>query len=271
MIYKITFGFAGPQGWGETHAMLSSSNDPIQLVPTVSDIATKRAQFLGREFWINAIRIARYANDAGQRVRGVKLVKKVFANSVQTLAARAEPAEVALLAEATAAPSGAFPQFNANTNRTFPGNGGLGAAFASWAAAMKAATMGWLASDTILNTAITTITQNMNGTVQLVCEGPLIPTLVQGQQYRARIRQVNDGHSPLNGEVIVRCTDNLTLVTQSIIGIARDQIGGHIRIYKPVAPFIGYGDITLAENVGNHKRGAPFGSRRARRPRRVRG
>lgn len=289
MIYRITFGFAGlGTGWAETHAMLSQLNNPKDLMPTLADIAQKRAQMLGREFSIVALRASRYSTDAGVRSRGSFMVKQRFTNAIQTVSAAAEPAVVALLVRGSAEPSQLNPLFDANTNQSFlgapldvcvdnggavdPGKGGLGAAFASWRAAMLATTIGWLANQTILDLPINAITQQTNGTVKIVTDGATLPTLTANQFYKARIRGVNNGVSPLNGEVIVRAGSVSTeLITKQVIGIALAQAGGSIRIYKQVQPFVDYGDLVLNLETGKHQRGRPFGSTPGRARRRVRG
>lgn len=288
MLYKVAFGFSGKGvGWQETHAVLSSLNEPKLLAPTMIDIAQKRVPMLGREFTLVGIRISRYANDAGVKQRGVYPIKQDFSNPVQTQSAASEPGDVALLTVGTAVQSQVFPQFNSNTNRSFlgapldvsvtnggvvlQGNGGLGAAFGTWRSAVLAANMGWLASVTILDVALDVISQNTDGTVQMTTTANLLPTAVQGAKYRARIRGVNNRHSALNGEVVLSVDDTHTMTTVNIIGIPTAQSGGNIRIYQAVSPFVAYGDITLEGTVGNHKRGRPFGSRPGRRPARIRG
>lgn len=267
--------------------MISNLNNPKDLMPTLSDIATKRAQMLGREFEIVAIRASRYANDAGTRLRGSFIQKRRFANSVQTNSAAAEPAAVALIVRGSAEPSILNPQFDANTNQSFlggpldicvdnagvvdQGKGGLGAAFAAWRAVMVSTQLGWLANQTIADVALDQISQNPNGTVALTTAAAVTPALTVGQLYKARIRSVNNGVSPLNGEIIVRCSGANLLVSKEVIGIALAQEGGFIRLYKQSQPFVDYGDLTLNGEVGKHKRGRPFGSTPGRAKRRIRG
>lgn len=288
MIFRITFGFEGNgQGWAETHAFLNADPDPKTHYPTMYDIAVKRAMLLGIEYRVNAIRISRYATDAGVRARG-SFIKKVSLRT--TLALQnigAEPADVAIIVRGDATPAPQAPQFNANQNQTFlgapldvnvdnggqviPANANFINNFAAWKSVMLGTTMGWLASDTILNIDISGITQNTNGTVRLSTLTPLLTTLTQGAIYKARIRQVNEGRSPLNGEVLVRVVDTFTMDTRQIIGIPTAQVNGSIRIYRQVQPFIDYGDLEWNAKVGNHKRGRPFGSTPGRARKRIRG
>lgn len=288
MIFRITFGFAGAsQGWAETHAFFNPDGNPLTHFPTMFDIAQKRAQLLGIEFAVVAVRISRYANDNGTRAKGALLRKCNYRNMSNLVNIGAEPADVAIIVRGGADQTSPNPQFNANSNQTFLGgpldvnvdNAGLvipGAAsflsnFNAWKAVMLNTTMGWLASDTLLNIDVTAITQNTNGTVRLTTETPLLVTLVQGQIYKARIRQVNEGRSPLNGEVLVKIVDTFTMDTRQVIGIPTAQKPGSIRIYKQIQPFVDYGSLDYNTQVGNHKRGRPFGSTPGRRPKRIRG
>lgn len=288
MIYRITFGFSGKGvGWAETHACQSDFDNPVALLTTMDDIATKRALMLGREFGIVGVRIARYCTDAGVRQRGVYLSKKNYANPNQTQAYAAEPSDVALLVKASADQVNAPPQFRANTATSFlgapcdvavtnagdvdPGKAGLGAAFAQWQSAMIAARMGWLVSETIHDAPISTVSQNDSGTVNIQFQNNIVGPLVQGAWYKGRVRAVNGGNSPLNGEIVCQVTAANTITTREVIGIALAQQGGWCRFYKQVMPFVRYGSLALDDTVGNHKRGRPFGSKPGRARRRIRG
>ena len=288
MIFRVTYGFSGMgTGWAETHAVKNDATNPRDLLPVLADVCSKRVQMLGREFSIVGLRISRYANDAGARVKGSYIDKQIYTNAVNTASAAAEPAKVALVIRGSALASISSPQFDANQNQTFlgapldvcvdnagvvyPGKGGLGAAFAQWKSVMIGTSHGWLVNETVVNSDLNVIAQNTNGTVQLTTTDNLVGPLVIGQRYKARIRDVNSGVSPLNGEVIVTCVSANTLKTKEVIGIALAQTGGAIRIYKQVQPFVKYGDLSLNETAGNHKRGRPFGSTPGRARRRIRG
>jgi len=289
MIFRVTFGFEGSGvGWSETHAAQGSSDNPIDLAGPMRNVAAKRVQMLGRDFRINAIRISRYSDDGGTtRTRGVYLIKQNFANSNTGVRFSSEPAQVALLVRGSADQAAAPAQFRANQNQTFlggpvdvcvddggvvyPGEAGLGAAFGAWVSAVKSAKMGWLASQTLVDKPITALAPLPTGQVAITTKPGLIPALTADSVYKARIRRVNGGVSPLNGELIVRCVDNDSLESEQIIGIALAQTGGAIRVYKAIAPFILYGDLGLESTAANHKRGRPFGSKPGRARRRVRG
>lgn len=287
MIYRVTFGFEGKgQGWSETHAMINANRSPEVLEPTLADIASKRAQFLGNQFSINAIRISRYSEDNGPRIRGVHPIKGTWRTSVTGEAGEAEPAAVALLCRGISLDSQVQPKFDANTNQTFlgapfdrsvdtggqvyPGRGGLQAAFGSWRQAMLNASMGWLASDTILQADIATITEGVNGIATFTTIQAISPPLADDGVYKVRIKGVNGGVSPLNGEMIIRVTGTSTFVSRYPIGWSLAQIGGSVRFYANISPFIQYGDLRLVLEAANHKRGRPFGSKPGRRRKRVR-
>lgn len=289
MIYRVTFGFEGlGVGWSETHACRNASPNPVDVSPFAIAVAQKRVTFLGREFAINAIRISRYSDDgATQKQRGVYPIKARYTNPIQTVAQAAEPASVALLARGSTAAQLAPPPFVANVNQTFLGappddavnNGGdvdlgkaqLGQNFIQWAVALVAPAnpFGWLVSSTIANVDIISLSQNANGTVEITTAP--VPALTIGQTYTARIRRVNAGVSPLNGQVIVKYSAAGVFNTQEVIGLALAQQGGAMRLYAPISPFAAYANITPELSVAKHKRGRPFGFTPGRARRRIRG
>lgn len=289
MIYRITFGFAGGNtGWGETHAMLNASNNPKDLMPTLTDIAQKRVLMLGGEFSIVAIRAARYATDDGIRKKGVFLQKKTYTNPhAGEPGWGAEPAAVALLAIGSTRPNVLLPQFDANENVTFlggpvdecvdnagvvyPGRKLLQSSFDSWKAAVIAASLGWLVSDTIVNDDILLASQNANGTVRITLNGGAPVGVVPGHLYNCRIRGVNNGHSPLNGAILLRASVGGEFNSTKAIAFSTPQVGGAMRVYREVYPFAAYGDLQLEERAGKHQRGRPFGSPRGRIAARIRG
>lgn len=287
-IYNVTYGFEGKGvGWSESHAMLNAADNPSSLAVTVRDIASKRAQMLGIEFTLNKIRISRYSTEAGVRTRGVFPIDCNYKITSGAQQLGAEPAAVALLVRGYATPSVAFPQFDANTNLTYlgapldisvddggvvyEGRGGLGAAFGQWRSIMLSSNAGWLPDVTIAEIAIISIAQNVNGTVTYTVAEADTAALVVGQVYEARVRQVNQGRSPLNIAQKVKLQTATTLVTRRVIGIPTPQTLGTIRIYKQVSPFIDFGDLVLSGKVAKHKRGRPFGSIPGRLPKRILG
>lgn len=288
MIYKVTFGFTGNgQGWSETHAMKNSSELPKVALAAAVAVAEKRVTFLGREFSINIVRVSAYSDDAGtMRKRGIAPSDIGWANPVQTAIAAAEPAVVALKVTGftNATLSAGFP---ANTNRTFcgappdaavdnagvvdQGKAGLGAAFTQWSNLLIANSFGWLISARTSDTEIATITQLGNGKVEFTTLAPPNPAPTLLKIYMVRVRGVNDGRSPLNGQLICRYSAASTFVTQEVIGLALAQTGGSIRIYNPIQPFAQYAELSLAGHTAKHKRGRPFGASPGRAPKRIRG
>lgn len=288
MIYNVTFGFEGMgQGWSETHALKSSSEDPETVMLIAVAIAEKRVTFLGREFTINAIRVSAYSNDgATERVKGVALNEQGFSNPVQTAIASAEPANVALKIFGTTNNTKAPPLYKSNKNITYAGappdkavtNGGivdegeagLGAAFAQWRSLMLA-NCGWLLNTRIADREISAITPLANGKVEIEIIGTLVPTLTDNLIYPIRVRAVNGGRSPMNGALNARFLTPNKLITQEIIGIALAQEGGSVAVYSRIKPYAGFVDMKIARKVAKHQRGRPFGSTPGRAPNRVRG
>lgn len=297
MIYNITYEFNGKGiGWSETHAAQAPTENPRDLQGHVLQVGQKRANFLGSPFVIQAIRIARFLDENTQtRVRGTFLVKQEISAQDKTLVRAAEPGNVALIAKgSTLQTAPDLVIFNGNQNNTFlggppdaavdnagtviPANAGLGAAFDSWGTAMIATGFGgitlrhgWNAVKRVVDTKINNITQNLDGTVRIVTELPVIPPLVVNNPGKVRIRRVNQGRSPLNRELIVFPSDSTTMDTYEVIGIPTAQVGGRLRAYAINPVFLSYAALTLELETGKHKRGRPPGSTRGRAPVVIRG
>lgn len=289
MIYRIAFGITGnSEGWSENHALSYPDANPNALKPLLTDVAQKRAQMLGNPYYINVIRMSRYANDDGTKAtRGVSIIKGIFKPTGTYAANAAEPGNVAYLINGFAKANPLLPQFDGNKNQTFLGappddavsNGGIvdpskagqAAAFATWRSAMISNNFGWLASNPIADLPINVVVQLDDGRVQITTEGNINPAIPLNVPMPARIRKVNQGVSPLNGACTVTKTGNTTLVTSEVIAFALAQTGGFIKLYTPMKPFVAYSDLSLSLETAQHQRGRPLGASRGRAPRRIRG
>jgi hypothetical protein len=292
VIFRMTFGFDGQgQGWSETHALKATTENPNALKDLATSVAQKRVAFLGKEFAINSVRISRYSTDDGTaRARGNALLKQRFINPVQSDLMASEPVAVAVIAQCTTAAAFAPPDLVANQSRTylgcppdnavtdagqlFPGRSNYGTNFNQWAALLIQNNFGWLADARANDFAIQAISQNPDGTVQIVTgpgmqPGGLTPTA--NVIYPVRIRRVNGGVSPMNGPFICTYGPSNTWTTSEIVGLALAQVGGFLRVYRPISPFCGYNTIEMQLTVGKHQRGRPFGSSPGRARKRVRG
>jgi hypothetical protein len=301
-IYRVSFVFSGGgEGWTETHLMQSAQTNLDALRASLSVVAQLRANLLGDPFYVYAIRLAKYLTDAGTRdVRGVRIWKGDVANGwagwYNVNAGKAnngsEPSVVALQAVGYASATTPAP-FTGNQNQTFlggppdavvdndgsvyPDKLGYGPAFNIWAgklvnpADQNITAWGWGAATQLDNVPLDTATQNLNGTVQLVAQGPLAGTYAINTTYPARIRGVNQGHAALNGECLLSWASGTTFNTKEVIGIPTAQVGGAIRIYKPTPTFVPYGAIFLSLVSVKHKRGKSPSARPGRARRRIRG
>jgi hypothetical protein len=218
----------------------------------------------------------------------VRLIKPTISAQNPSLVGGAEPADVAIIARGnTSANPPAGAQFNGNQNQTFLGGppdsavdtggninfgaAGLGAAIAAWTSAMKAAGMGWLAVSRQDDVQILSAAQQVNGTVLFTLQRPTTAPVVLNKLTTVRVRAVNQGQSPLNGQLNGTFTALDKFLTYAVIGIPTPQIGGAMRIYTPNPVFLPYDDIQAESRTGQHDRGRPFGSPRGRQRRRVRG
>lgn len=294
--YRVTFQFSGGgEGWSETHMMFQTDPNFAAWQLTLANVASARAEMLGDPFYVYAIRVARFMNDDGTKsTRAVRLYKgRPGGGNVgwySSLFGRkrngSEPSVVALQGIGFAARDTPQP-YTGNTNQTFlggpqddavdndggvfPANTNLGAAFPLWVGAMKAAQMGWGAAQILENRPLQTIAQSAGtaGTVTLTLQAATTATV--GQWYPCRIKDINNGRSPLNGAVICYVKDPTTLITKEIIGVPTTQTGGSITIYKQLPKFIYYGDIELQLTAVKHKRGKSPAAKPGRARKRIRG
>lgn len=282
-VYNVTQQFAGgSQGWTETHALNNSATDPELLVPLVQGACQKRANLLGNPFVITSFRISKYLeNDGTRATRSVAFRKQQFVQSPQSGTGAAEPADVALIMRGTTTLGGRVNQtllgapsdeaVSAGGDVT-PGVGGVGPNFNAYAGYLINNGFGWGTSQVNLDLGVTSIVQDVpTGRPIITIQFPRFVAPFPGEWFPARVRRVNNGRSPMNGQLIVQALTATTCQTREIIGLASAQIGGFIKLYEPTRPFTEYSGLVLQLVVGNHKRGRPPGSPRGRAPARVRG
>lgn len=297
-IYRTTFKFSGGgEGWTETHYFNSTGSDFNAFRAPLGAIASLRAQMLGDPFYVWGVRVSQYS-DGGvpptRVARGARLWKgdpaAAFAGWYNLNFGKAnngaEPSEVALQAIAfplNTVPAGllghqAFTSLGGPVDAAVDNNGsvfiekaGLGAAFNQWASALIKGNFGWVSPAILADLEITTILQNMNGTVQITVVAPVPVGVVQGQTYVCRIRNVNEGRSPLNRELLLTYSGANAFVSKRIIGIPSAQVNGNVKVYAQVGTFIPYGQIDLGLVSIKHKRGKSPAARPGRLPRRILG
>lgn len=286
-IYRITMGFTGrTQGWSEYHMLKTTETVSQNLEPLVTQLCQKRAQFLGAPYSIFGFRIAAYLNDDGTKApRQSWFKRKSFTTSHPSSTGNAEPTDVAIIGIGTnpanvgisrfwmgAPPDGAVD----NGGQVIPGNNQLGNDVNGYFGLLlntgvTGVQFGWGVSGTGVDNQILKITQNANGTVSFQFTAPVNLPVAHTTFYPARIRQVNEGRSPLNGQSLVTVTAADTVTTKEIIAFNLAQAGGFVKIYPQNRQFAQYLNLSTNEIVGNHRRGRPFDISVGRAPRRVRG
>lgn len=284
---KVTMFFVGRnQGWSEYHMLNTQSTIPRDNQALVTALCQKRAQFLGAPYSILGFRIAAYLNNDTTRAnRQSWLVLQNFVSGHPSTTGNAEPADVALLGVGVnnafegvsrffmgAPPDAAVD----NGGLVNPGAAGLGTDVGNYFAfllnpGVQGASFGWGVSGTPADNQIKAITQVADGRVSIQFTAAVALPQVHSTFYPARIRQVNQGKSPLNGQCLVQVTATDTVTTKEIIGFSTDQTGGFCKIYPQLRQFAPYVALVFQNVVGNHRRGRPFGSSRGRAATRVRG
>lgn len=286
MIYRVVLGFEGKgEGWTENHELSSSITLARNLRAVVENVAQKRANFLGKPFSVNAIRISAYLNDDGTRAAKNHFFRRLnFTSGNPTVTGDAEPGNVCLIhrgfTTAVGNQNSTFLGAPPDESVNFGGNvifgaAGLATALAAYESALKGDgtyAFGWGYSPTPDDYAITNVSQETDGTVILTLDRDFVVPTPNAPFYPARIRGLNNGKSPLNGQVLVRPIGpgTTTVQTKEQIAFVMDQVNGHIKVYKATRPFLPYTDFITDFTTGRHKRGKPFGSPRGRAVNRTR-
>lgn len=284
-IYNTTMFFAGRgEGWSETHQLSTGFTTPIECFPIMQALAAARANLLGLPYNIIGFRVSAYTIDGLTRApRSIKSSRQVFVQSPQCMTGQAEPGPVALLMQGATAPGtqtnisflGA-PADDAVTagGQVQRGQANLGGNFNSYAQLLLApgagSVFGWGKSNSGDPININSITANVNGTVRFVLNNAAAFVAPFAKQFPARCSGINGGKSLLNGALNVVSVNATSCDSTEMIAFTVDQINGKMRLYPVIRPFTPYRDLSLADYVGNHKRGRPFGSRRGRAPKRIR-
>lgn len=286
MIYRVLFGFEGKgEGWTENHMLRSDVTLARNLRLMLQNVAQKRANFLGRPFTLNAVRCSAYLLNNGLRAPKNHFFRRLnFTSQTPSVTGDAEPGNVCLIHRG-------FTDLVGNQNSTFLGappdeavnfggnvifaNAGLQSSLDAYEAALKGDgtyAFGWGYSPEPEDYAITDVAQEPDGTVILTLGRNFVVPTPTGPFYPARIRGLNNGKSPLNGQVLVRPIGPglNTVQTKEQIAFVLAQVNGHIKVYQPTRPFLPYTDFLTDFTTGEHKRGKPFGSPRGRAVNRTR-
>ncbi len=286
MIYRVTFGFEGKgEGWTENHQLRSEVALARNLRVLLQTVAQKRANFLGAPFTVNAVRCSAYLTNAGTRAPKNHFFRRLnFTTGTPTQTGDAEPGNVCLIHRG-------FTDNVGNQNSTFLGsppdgavnfggnvilaNNNLGTALVEYENALKGDqtyAFGWGESGTPTDYEINDLEQSPDGSVVITLNNPFVPTGPVAPWYPARIRGLNAGKSPLNGQVLVRAVgpDPNQIQTKEQIAFVLQQVNGHVKVYPAARAFLPYTDFITDFTTGRHKRGKPFGSPRGRAVNRTR-
>lgn len=289
-IFRLTIGFAGNNvGWTETHLLTSQFTNPQQLVQTVRPVLQARAAMLANPFQVNGLRISSFSDGANRPARLPRqpwLDKSVFGPGGTSKSWASEPNSVQYQAIGITNPN-FNPQFLAgNKNYTYLGGpadvtvtddgtvqfaqNNIQALFNTWASALVTANIGWGGSLRGTPLKVTAVVQNPDATVTFTTAPVDLTMFPLGGPYPVRVRRMNNGRSPLNGQLVCQLVSATTWTTVEQVAFALAQTNGQLTPYWPTPIFIPYFGLTLASQVVKHKRGRPFLSEPGRQPKRVR-
>lgn len=271
-LYRCSWVFSGKKkGWSETWVIPRDNTTPAALSGLLTPVSQLRANMLGREFRIDAIRISKIRLANGNKVkRQVFLFETPFIPTDLTGANAADAPDAAVIGNAVDITGSFRKQFFlgappdaiiVNGGDLDTGINGWGGKFTSWALQMVALNAGWLnrvpvqlaGMDfvTITNyavavTGIVTITSDV-GTWGLP---PYVKQVVS-------IRGLNGSHSNLNGQLLVLPKTETTCVTVKPRPSLPFQSDGFMTHYQQPYPNI-VSSLITAVKAGNHKRGRPL-------------
>lgn len=280
MIFRFTVGFSGrSQGWSEIYYIDNAATSPRLLVSLFQAFAQKRADFLGSPYQIVFGRISQYSTAPGIRApRKSFPVKQVFSSSHPSLTRGAEPADVSLdaLFSNGVASFGAIVKMGAppddavdNGGIVDLGKANLGTDLDNFTAFVIANGFGWNSVGGNYDNEIDSLTQTTDGRVSIKLKAPQSFPPVATTWYPARIRGLNQGKSILNRQVLVTQTALDTVETKERIAFQLPQVGGAIKLYNQIGTFQAADAVDVALEVGNHRRGRPFGTSPGRRSKQV--
>lgn len=284
-LFRVTTFFEGMgQGWSESlvYPALSDTQTNLQFYNTTAlPIAQKRAELLGTQFRLTAVRVAKIRNAAdGDVKRNVWLDTSNISPSTAANVNTAEQANLACIVEGKNADGtrnklcylGGIPDAISQDGGDFNPNGanGWGARFNSWSVLLQAAQAGWL-GDTVLHGPIPldTYITNPGGTISVTCDGVLFDPGDFDKYRMVRIKGVN-GKSVLNGAHRVFVDGASTFTTTKAIAVFAYSFGGDATSYVGLRAFVP-GAIWKVDAIRTRQRGRPSYVTRGRAAARPRG
>lgn len=283
-LFRVTTYFAGrKQGWSESiiyPAATGTTPGTFHAVVALP-IAQKRVELLGREYTLDANRVAKIRTDAGVELkRNVLLFSLDLTPALQTNANGAEqPNACAIVRGVDAAGSGkkniflgGIPDEIAINGGEFNGGGASGweSRFNAWRALVVAASGGWLRDVVNLGpVGVASYAINPNKTITYTFEAPLFNAPEIDTIRTIRVRGINGG-SVLNGEQEVRVVSETSATTTKAIATFPYSFGGEATSYvrpKPHVPALTWS----VDLIRTRKRGRPSYATRGRLQARAKG
>lgn len=284
-LFRVTTFFEGMgQGWSESlvYPALSDQQTNQQFYfATALPIAQKRAELLGAQFRLTAVRVAKIRNGAdGDVKRNVWLDTSNLSPTTNAAINSAEQANLACIVEGKDVAGtrnklcylGGIPDAISKDGGDFDPNGagGWGARFNGWAVLLQVAQAGWL-GDTVLHGPIPveTYITNPGGTISVTCDGVLFDPGDFDKFRMVRIRGVN-GKSVLNGQHQVFVDGASTFTTTKAIAAFVYAFGGQVTSYVGLRAFVSAA-LWKVDAIRTRQRGRPSYVTRGRAQARARG
>lgn len=270
---KITFFFAARErGWTESYFRITTDTDLNAVVTQAELVAELRAQMLGKEARIFAIRASNedVKNDSYLRYKDFKNTDANPRDCADLdIAILARLANFGFTRFKNVFLRGFWDSLEVNAGQFIgPGKAAFTDAFNNWIDRLKRDLYAWKSQPaTGANADIQTYTTPADGLAEITTKTDLVPPAVVGAKNLARISGVN-GKSALNGQQLVEVTAVNKVKLVKPLALLPYVFGGRIKLSnKTIIPI----ETAQAQKIVPRKSGAPLLATRGRRPARARG
>lgn len=265
--HKVTFFFEGRgRGWTESLHYASPDDDYMRTTADANKLAVLRANLLGKECWIKAIRVSKEGTGPDAELTYVRYEPKglkVGVNGNEILKRGAAQPDVGLLLRCENA---------AHTQHKFlylrgiwdevENNHGEYTPTADWLAVLvpyfdevKGGNWGWWGVAVKAKQPLDDVARQANDQAVITTTVDLVPPEMVGKVTAVRISGVNAGRSNLNTTHVVRVMDRKTFKTTRVLAVANTVVDGSVAWWGK-----GYIDIAniKSQKIVTRECGAPL-------------
>lgn len=237
--HKVTWFFEGKgRGWTESLWFGSNNGAYEQTMGAAKTLAAERAEMLGKECWIKAIRVSTEGTGPDAMLRYVDFRQKgdvagKIGNAIQLKKGTAQP-DVALLIRFENITQdrhkfvfmrGIWDEVE-NNHGVYTPTDDWKKAVGNWAGSVRLGAWGWWGVQEKKKERLTGITRNANDSATFTFANNMFAGITVGKRVSVRISGVNKGRSNLNATHIVQVKSASEAVTEGVLAISNNNLGG---------------------------------------------